>query len=145
MLTELIKKRILAAMKAGNRHERDTLKVALGDIQTAENRDGKTLSDEQGHAVIKKVIKGNREMIDLVKDPEVITRLETEVTILSSLLPQTLSAEQIVEQLAPVAQAIRDAGNDGQATGVAMKHLKSGGHAVEGQTVAAAVRSLRSS
>ncbi len=145
MLTEHIKKRIVAAMKAGNRHERDTLKVALGDIQTAENRDGKTLSDEQGHAVIKKVIKGNREMIDLVKDPEVITRLETEVTILSSLLPQTLSAEQIVEQLAPVAQAIRDAGNDGQATGVAMKHLKSGGHAVEGQTVAAAVRSLRSS
>lgn len=145
MLIEHIKKRIVTAMKAGNRHERDTLKVALGDMQTAENRDGKSLSDEQGHAVIKKVIKGNREMIALVKDPEVVTRLEAEIVILSSLLPQTLSVEQIVEQLTPVADAVRAAGNDGQATGVAMKHLKTGGHAVEGKTVAAAVRSLRSS
>jgi hypothetical protein len=35
------------------------------------------------------------------------------------------------------------AGNDGQATGVAMKLLKSKGAAVDGKTVSAAVRKMR--
>jgi len=34
--------------------------------------------------------------------------------------------------------------NDGQATGVAMKHLKSSGASVTGQDVAQAVKALRS-
>lgn len=144
MLIDDLKARIILAMKAKNNHERDTLKVALGEIQLAETRQGKALTDEEAQAAVKKVVKGNREMIALAKDPEVIQRMETEITLLTGLLPQTLDAGQIAEQLAPVADAIRAAGNDGQATGVAMKHLKSGGHAVEGQTVAAAVRALRS-
>ena len=145
MLIDDLKARIILAMKAKNNHERDTLKVALGEIQLAETRNGKALTDEQAQAAVKKVVKGNREMITLTDDPEVAQRMETEIALLSSLLPQTLSVEQITEQLAPVADAVRAAGNDGQATGVAMKHLKSGGHAVEGQAVAAAVRALRSS
>jgi uncharacterized protein len=48
-----------------------------------------------------------------------------------------------VAALAPVADAIRAAGNDGQATGVAMKQLKSTGATVDGKTVAAAVKQLR--
>ena len=145
MLIDDIKARIIVAMKAKNNHVRDTLKVALGDIQLAETRNGKALTDPEAQAAIKKIIKGNREMIAAVSDAEVIERMETEIALLSELLPQTLSAEAIVEHLAPVADAVRAAGNDGQATGIAMKHLKSGGHAVEGQDVAAAVRNLRSS
>ena len=99
--------------------------------------------DEEAQAVIKKVVKGNREMIAVAKDPEVVQRTETEIALLNGLLPQTLTVEEITQHLAPVQDAIRAAGNDGQATGVAMKHLKSGGHAVEGQSVAQAVKALR--
>jgi hypothetical protein len=38
---------------------------------------------------------------------------------------------------------VKAAGNDGQATGVAMKHLKSLGAEVNGKDVSAAVRQLR--
>ena len=143
MLIDDLKARIILAMKAKNHHERDTLKVALGDMQLAETRKGKALTDEEAQAVIKKVVKGNREMIAVAKDPEVVQRTETEIALLNGLLPQTLTVEEITQHLAPVQDAIRAAGNDGQATGVAMKHLKSGGHAVEGQSVAQAVKALR--
>ena len=143
MLIDDLKARIVLAMKANNQHERDTLKVALGEIQLAETRKGKDLTEDEAQAAIKKVVKGNREMIAAVSDPEVVQRMETEIALLSGLLPQTLTVEEITEHLAPVGDAIRAAGNDGQATGVAMKHLKSGGHAVEGQSVAQAVKALR--
>ncbi len=143
MLIDDLKARIILAMKAKNHHERDTLKVALGDMQLAETRKGEALTDEEAQAVIKKVVKGNREMIAVAKDPEVVQRTETEIALLNGLLPQTLTVEEITQHLAPVQDAIRAAGNDGQATGVAMKHLKSGGHAVEGQSVAQAVKALR--
>ena len=45
--------------------------------------------------------------------------------------------------LAPVVDALKAAGNDGQATGVAMKHLKSVGAVVTGKEVTAAVKKLR--
>ena len=143
MLIDELKARIITAMKAKKNHERDTLKLALGEIQTAETRTGVTLTEDQAQAALKKVIKGNREMIALVKEPEVITRLETEIAILETLLPTQLTADQIADALSPVADAVRQAGNDGQATGVAMKHLKGAGHAVDGKTVSAAVRQLR--
>ena len=143
MLIDDLKARIIQAMKAKNHHERDTLKVALGEVQLAETRKGDALTDEEAQAAVKRVVKGNREMLAAVTDPEVIQRTQFEIDLLISLLPQTLSPDEIAQHLAPVADTIRAAGNDGQATGIAMKHLKSGGHAVEGQAVAAAVRSLR--
>ena len=69
--------------------------------------------------------------------------LEEENTILAALLPKTLSPEEIATALEPVKDAILGAGNDGQATGIAMKHLKGSGAAVEGKDVSAAVRTMR--
>jgi len=51
--------------------------------------------------------------------------------------------EDIVSALAPVHAAIKAAGNEGQATGVAMKHLKSSGATVNGKDVAEAVKRVR--
>jgi hypothetical protein len=45
--------------------------------------------------------------------------------------------------LAPVADAIKAAGNEGQAASVAMKHLKSQGAQVSGSGVAKAVKTIR--
>ena len=63
--------------------------------------------------------------------------------MLSSLLPTADGRPEFVAALAPQADAIKAAGNDGQATGIAMKHLKASGASVDGKTVAEAVKQLR--
>lgn len=70
--------------------------------------------------------------------------LEREIAVLKSLLPQTLDVAAIVQALEPVRAAIRNAKNDGQATGLAMKHLKGQSLPVQGQDVSVAVRQIRS-
>jgi hypothetical protein len=50
----------------------------------------------------------------------------------------------VVEALAPVADAVRAAKSDGQAMGVAMKHLKTTGAVAESASVQEATRRLRS-
>ena len=143
MLMDQLKERIKSAMKAGNTLERDVFKVALGDLQLQETRQGQTLTDEDVQKGLRKVIKGNREMISAVTDPAVLERMNAEIQILETLLPTTLDPAQIRVVLDAVAEPIRAAGNDGQATGIAMKHLKSQGLAVEGRDVQTVVKQLR--
>jgi hypothetical protein len=54
-----------------------------------------------------------------------------------------MSEDDIVGLLDSVKDALRAAGNDGQATGIAMKHLKPTGAVVDGKTVSAAVKRIR--
>ena len=63
--------------------------------------------------------------------------------MLATLLPRTMSVDDLVAALGAQAEAIRAAKSDGQATGVAMKHLKTTGGAFEGNDVAAAVKKIR--
>ena len=143
MLMDQLKERIKSAMKAGNTLERDVFKVALGDLQLQETRQGQPLTDEDVQKGLRKVIKGNREMISAVTDPAVLERMNAEIQILETLLPTTLDPAQIRVVLDAVAEPIRAAGNDGQATGIAMKHLKAQGLAVEGRDVQTVVKQLR--
>ena len=69
--------------------------------------------------------------------------VKREIEVLSQFLPKTLGEDDVVALLAPVTQGIRAAANDGAATGVAMKHLKTTGAAVDGKVVSAAVRRIR--
>ena len=66
-----------------------------------------------------------------------------EIEILGSYLPKSLSPDEIAAALAPVLEQIKAAGNDGQATGIAMKQLKSVGAVVNGKDVGAAIKALR--
>jgi uncharacterized protein YqeY len=70
-------------------------------------------------------------------------KLEEENRVLESLMPKRLGADEVAAQLASVAQQIKDAKSEGQATGVAMKHLKAGGASVDGTIVAEAVKKIR--
>lgn len=142
MLVDDIKKRIQAAMKAGNTLEKEVLRVVLGEIQTEEAR-GTKADDALAERVLKKLVKSNRETLQSATDAEQKAALEGEIAILQELLPKSLSVDEIVQALAPVADAIRGAGNDGQATGIAMKHLKASGATVDGKDVAQAVKRLR--
>ena len=144
MLVEEIKKRAATAVKQGDTVIRDILRLALGEIQTAEARSNAILSEEEAVAVLRKLVKSNEETLAaLAGDDARIPALKTEITVLTSLVPARMSVAQIVEALGDQAAAIKAAGSDGQATGIAMKHLKAAGANVSGGEVTAAVKQLR--
>ena len=144
MLVEEIKKRVALAMRSGDTVTRDVLRLALGEIQTAEARKNAPLSEEDAAAALRKLIKSNEETLAaLPAGDERVATLEQEVTVLVSFLPAQLTIAQIVEALAEQAAAIKAVGNDGQATGIAMKHLKASGASVNGADVTAAVKQIR--
>ncbi len=142
MLMDEIKRRVMDAMKAKRTLEKEILKVALGEMQTAEAR-GDTVDDAAAEKIIRKLVKSNDETLQNTSDPDAKKTLEQESEILRTLLPKSLTADEIVAALEPVSDAIKAASGDGQATGVAMKHLKSTGAVVDGKTVAQAVKKLR--
>ena len=143
MLLDAIKAQMFKAMKAGNVVEKEILRVAVGEITTDRAREGRTGSDEEAQALIRKLVKSNDESIAVTEDAEKKATLQEENRILSEFLPKSLDADAIALALAPVADAVKAAGNEGQATGVAMKHLKSTGAVVQGKDVALAVKKLR--
>jgi uncharacterized protein len=142
-LLEQIKARMFQAMKAGNVVEREILKVAMGEITTDAARAGKTGDDAEVLVILKKLVKSNEETLQASQDETQKASLLAEIEVLNSYLPKSLGVPEIVAALAPVAEAVKAAGNDGQATGVAMKHLKGLGAEVNGKDVSAAVRQLR--
>lgn len=143
-LVDDIKGKVKDAMKSGDTVARDILRLALGEIQTAEARKAAPVTDEEAAAAVRKLIKSNEETLSLSADsPDRVTALEKEIEVLSALLPKQLSVDDIVKALEPVKEAIVGAKADGQATGVAMKHLKTTGASVNGNDVGAAVKKLR--
>jgi hypothetical protein len=142
-LVDDIKQRMFLAMKAKNEIEKEILRVLLGELQMAEARSGKPTADRDAVAVARKLVKSNEETLNVAEDAAQKATLEAELAVLRSFLPSTLGPDENVEALAPVSDAIRAAGNDGQATGVAMKHLKAAGAPVDGRDVADVVKKLR--
>ena len=143
MLLDEIKARMFKAMKEGRIVEKEILRVAVGEITTCAARVGATSGDAESQAILRKLIKSNEESLAVVEDPVQRANLELEIRTLAELLPKSLSVEEIVAALDAVKAAIVAAGNEGQATGVAMKQLKSIGAVVGGKDVAAAVRQIR--
>jgi len=143
MLTDEIRQQMIAAMKAKDTVAKSVLQTALGEIQSIGARTGQALDDEEAAKVVRKLIKSNEETLAATDRADVTQKLERENEVLAALLPQTMSIEQIVAALEPVAAPIRAAASDGPATGIAMKHLKSSGAPVEGRDVAEAVKRLR--
>jgi len=143
MLSDEIRARMKAAMKARNTVEKEILRVAIGEITTIEAREGKALEDAEVHKILRKLVKSNRDTIALVDDGEGKVSLEQEITVLESLLPKQLGEEEVVAALADVADAIKAANAAGPAMGIAMKHLKQSGAAVDGRVVSAAINKMR--
>lgn len=144
MVLDEIKARMFRAMKAGQTVEKEILRVAIGEITTDAARPGRKGDDEEAFAILRKLIKSNEESLASVTDPARKEVLEQEIAVLSEHLPRSLGIDEVVAALAPVSDAVRSAKNDGQATGIAMKHLKGTGAVVDGKVVASAVQRLRS-
>jgi uncharacterized protein len=148
-LKDTVREKFEAAKRSGQREEKDLLSVILGDIATDEARSGKDVPDADVEKLLRKMVESNAETLAQMKahhraeDPRGAV-LEREIAYLKGLLPQTLDSAAIVAALEPVRAEVRNAKNDGQATGVAMKHLKSQGLKALGQDVSAAVQAIRS-
>src|SRR5262245_29859979 len=146
-ILEALKAKLTESRKAGRSADLPVLQVVLGEASMAEARSGRVPNDEEVEKIIRKTILGNQETMGLMKERnmtgEAYTKLEAENALLQTFLPRTLSVAEIVTELAAVADAIKGAKNDGQATGAAMKHLKGKGLKVLGDDVAAAVKQLR--
>lgn len=144
MLVDDIKARITRAVKEKDDVVRDVLRLAIGEIQTAEARVARTLKEDEVAAIVKKLVKSNEETLSMAggEGPRG-EALRREIEALQSLLPKGLSVDQIVEALAAQRDAVRAAKNDGAATGVAMKHLKTTGATFDGADVAKAVQRMR--
>lgn len=143
MLVDTLKTQIMAAMKARDSVAKDILRLALGELQTAENRAGEAISDEAGFKILTKLVKSNDETLKLTKDETSREKLIRENEILQAILPRLLSVDEIVAVLVDVTAGIKAAPADGPAMGIAMKVLKSGGAAVQSKDVNAAVRQIR--
>jgi uncharacterized protein YqeY len=139
MLIEQIKAAMMSAMKAKNVTEKEILRTCIGEVTGT----GETPDDARVQGVLRKMIKNNEETLVHSTSAEQKATLETEIGILRRYLPQSLSVDQIVLALAPVRDAIVGAAGAGQATGVAMKHLKAGGLEASGKDVGQAVAQLR--
>jgi len=139
-----LKARMNEATRSKEEVAKNIYRLAYSEMQLASARSGKDVNDEEAIAILKKLVKSNEETLTVATDATQKEALAREIALLSAMLPKMLGVPEIVAALAPVVDAIRAAGNDGQATGVAMKHLKSTGASVDGKTVAAAVKQIRS-
>jgi uncharacterized protein YqeY len=142
MLVDELKKRIAVAVKERDQVAKDVLRVALGEIQTQEHRANARMSDDDAIAVVRKLVKSNEETLASSSGERAAT-LERENEILGSLLPKRMTLDEIAAALAPQREAIRAAKSEGQATGIAMKHLKSSGASFDGTDAAEAVKRVR--
>jgi uncharacterized protein YqeY len=147
-LKDAVRQRFEAAKRANEREVKDLLSVVLGDVGTAEARAGKDhLGDAEVEKILRDLVKHNGETAEHLRhsrpDDARIAALERENAVLKELLPKTLDVAAILEALQPVRAEIAAAKNDGMATGVAMKLLKSQGLKVLGPDVTAAVQSIR--
>jgi uncharacterized protein YqeY len=143
-ILEELKARMKEAMRSKDEVAKNIHRLAYSEMQLASARSGKDVSDDEAIAILKKLVKSNEETLAVATEATQREALAREIALLTALLPKTLGVAEIVAALAPVTDGIRAAGNDGQATGVAMKHLKSTGASVDGKTVAAAVKQIRS-
>jgi uncharacterized protein YqeY len=142
-IVDELKARMTEAMRGKDDVAKNIYRLAYSETQLASARSGNVVSEDEAIAILKKLVKSNEETLAVATDGAQKEALAREVALLTALLPKTLGVPEIVASLAPVAEAIRAAGNDGQATGVAMKHLKSTGASVDGKTVSAAVKQIR--
>jgi uncharacterized protein YqeY len=139
MLIDQVKQRMFQAIKSGDTIEKEVLRTAIGEV----TRSGEDATDERVTQVLKKLVKSNQETLAAASSEEQRRDLTREIAVLETFLPKAPSASELLERLAPVADAIRAAAGPGPAMGVAMKFLKGLGIAAESRDVQAALAELR--
>ncbi len=139
-LKETIRKQILEATKSKQDVKKNVLKVVLGEIDTHESRNGKPFTDEDCCRIIKKTLQGVEEMLEYKPGD---AKFEEEKATLQALLPPEMSIHDLKVSLTAMADQIRAAKSEGQATGMAMKFFKENKIAVDGNVVKQVIALMR--
>ncbi len=143
-LVDTLRKNALEAMKAKDSVATTILRLAQSEVQALEARQGRTLTDDEAFGALRKLVKSNEETLAATSGETAEGAiLQRELEILRGLLPKALSFDAVMTALGSVSDPIKAAANEGQATGVAMKYLKSLGSQVVGTDVARAVKQIR--
>jgi len=129
-LRQELRSKLTVAMKTKDERAKSLLRLVIGEVDTTDARQGRCADEAQDAqriaGAIKKIMEGNAEtirQIGTLLDPRTHQLME-ENAYLKGLLPPTLSEEELRAVLAEVVENIKSSKNEGQATGVAMKHLK---------------------
>ncbi len=128
-LTEQLQADMKTAMRDGDTHRRDTLRMVIAAAQNAAKKKREPLSDEEALAVITKEVKQRRESIDAFKGAgreDLADKEQAEIDVLSPYLPEQM-AEDEVRALVVEAIKVTGAGSPrdmGQVMGQLMPRVK---------------------
>ena len=117
-LTEQLQADMKTAMRDGDAHRRDTLRMVIAAAQNAAKEKREPLSDEEALAVITKQVKTRRESIKAFRDAgrdDLADKEQSEIDVLEPYLPEQMGEDEVralvVEAVAPTgATSPRDMG-----------------------------------
>lgn len=138
MLYDILKNKLTEVRRANLTVEKNVLSVVLGDCDTYKARHG-SITDEQVEKIIRKLIENNQDSLTKRAD----CALEQENAFLKTILPKSLSKEEIRVSLNEIIDSIKEAKSTGMATGIAMKFLKSKDLKASGTDVSSLVEEIR--
>jgi uncharacterized protein YqeY len=143
-IIEKIKTEMYSAMKSGNKDMAGTLRTLLAKLKDKQINQGKDLTEQEGLAVIKTLVKQRKESVEMYEKanrPELAKKEKIEMKFLENYLPQMMSAEEI---RAVVTGAIDETGatglgDIGQVMPIIMQR---GGGAIDGKMANVILREL---
>ncbi len=97
-LTEQLQADMKTAMRDGDAHRRDTLRMALAAVQNAAKDKRADLTDEEALAILTRQVKTRRESIQAYTDAgrdELAAKEQAEIDVLQPYLPEQLSEDEL--------------------------------------------------
>ena len=97
-LTEQLQADMKNAMRDGDAHRRDTLRMAIAAVQNADKDKREDLTDEEALAVLTKQVKSRRESIKAYRDAgrdDLADKEQAEIDVLAPYLPEQLGEDEV--------------------------------------------------
>ena len=97
-LTEQLQADMKTAMRDGDAHRRDTLRMVIAAAQNAAKEKREALSDEEALAVLAKQVKTRRESIKAFRDAgrdDLADKEQAEIDVLAPYLPEQLGEDEV--------------------------------------------------
>ncbi len=141
-MEQKIKTLIKTAMQQHDETAKNILRLSLAEIQREQNNAKNAsleLTEDQKVAVLKRLLKSNRITMEAIKenDPDnaTLSTLEKETEIIESLLPKSITQEQLAEFIKANNIDLTSFKSDGQAIGAIIKEAKKASFPVEADVV----------
>jgi uncharacterized protein YqeY len=97
-LTEQLQADMKSAMRDGDAHRRDTLRMVIAAAQNAAKEKREPLSDDEALAVITRQVKTRRESVKAFRDAgrdDLADKEQSEIDVLEPYLPEQLGEDEV--------------------------------------------------